>query len=673
MNCPASEMGEIITSQRSDSFPSPVQNKDQDVIRADALLKAIMSELIDSKFAVFQVKMDENGKEMANLRLRVEIAESELSALRGYILTSADKAAALRVPSSSRSRVGSPKRDLRTRRVLSAKSLAGKVASSTPAPQTGDSPPRATPNCQTEALWENHTPTCRGENRGIPAPRLETEKAGLHAQEDTSREAAPKQEKKWIPFAKGNTFPQITRVQGNGDQGHRERCGEDQELVPCSVKEEDAEMDLNIIQVPVLESGSESGDELGVSQPVCEGDASPLDSAFFLGNGTAAGAMIPRKQQMGSPTAGCPRNSGVSQGDPRLDCVSGCDEMGRLVRELSCQDPMTQEGGPISLPAADGGAKVETEHCLEVPIKEALSDQHEQNLPPETGSSPHPVPAPFSRQPSPSASVPWNYGLQPYQPVPNVSALSLLPSMILPSGKYSGAGAGSQQPAEPTQCQADGGGNAGTTGMLRNLQHVYAGESFWRQDLNPSQHCNKPWTPGVAGASGEAYLCTECGRTFNLLGNLKAHQRLHAGDGRRRDLSAEDLDEHGNAQKPAYRCTECGRGFGHYRSLQRHWKTHTGERPYHCGECGKDFHLLESLKAHQRIHTGERPHVCAECGKRFSEVQNLRVHMRIHSGETPYPCAQCGKSFRQFQHLKRHRLVHAKPPLPLGARVGVHE
>lgn len=79
-------------------------------------------------------------------------------------------------------------------------------------------------------------------------------------------------------------------------------------------------------------------------------------------------------------------------------------------------------------------------------------------------------------------------------------------------------------------------------------------------------------------------------------------------------------------------CTVCGTSFTMLGNLNRHKKSHMNVRPYNCNFCTRGFLRRTSYVEHVRLHTGEKPYSCAACGQSFVRKKCFQTHAKCCPG-----------------------------------------
>ncbi|XP_063799405.1 zinc finger protein 182-like isoform X3 [Pseudophryne corroboree] len=192
------------------------------------------------------------------------------------------------------------------------------------------------------------------------------------------------------------------------------------------------------------------------------------------------------------------------------------------------------------------------------------------------------------------------------------------------------------------------------------------------------EFAQKRYGLGSAKEPERTYNCTECGKRFLKITDLRLHQGTHKMKIKQYNGSVVQQKVEASQKLPidqkfhqavsiknvsgtkSLTCFVYGKNANTNSNIIQTTKTFVRERRFVCRFCGKRFQNNSNLIGHERIHTGEKPFECPECGKSFSQKANLTTHQRLHTGERPFVCINCGKGFAQKINLLTHEQTHAK-------------
>nr|CBN81379.1 Myc-associated zinc finger protein [Dicentrarchus labrax] len=202
------------------------------------------------------------------------------------------------------------------------------------------------------------------------------------------------------------------------------------------------------------------------------------------------------------------------------------------------------------------------------------------------------------------------------------------------------------------------------------------------------------------------HICAICNKQFKNNYNLRRHQSVHTGGGRRGPLFPSPCytsphlplsplpacwrgpsslpwvkissklcsvciclslspqrpsNPNPNPVRKNHACETCGKAFRDVYHLNRHRLSHSDEKPFSCPICQQRFKRKDRMSHHVRSHQGgvEKPYVCPHCGKAFSRPDHLNSHVRqVHSSERPFKCPTCESSFATKDRLRAHMIRH---------------
>ncbi|XP_039749268.1 zinc finger protein 574 [Pararge aegeria] len=172
-------------------------------------------------------------------------------------------------------------------------------------------------------------------------------------------------------------------------------------------------------------------------------------------------------------------------------------------------------------------------------------------------------------------------------------------------------------------------------------------------------------------AGRHAYVCHECGATFEQPNPLKTHLFLACAPFAPAAFwarCAARLGAPGSAPAPsAPPAPPPAPDPARLEALAAAWGRARGGHV--CVFCGKLYSRRYGLKIHIRTHTGYKPLRCRHCLRAFGDPSNLNKHVRLHAAPpaapaaAPHACPLCRKPLARRRDLLRHlRAQHAGAP-----------